>query len=343
MSGLNGTEDGENGMDQISAHLDRGWALIAQKSFRKAAFSAKQVLELDPENADAYTLVGLAAMGEHDTDEALEAFERARELDPDFLAPIIYSAEALGDDPERVDEAVKCLEDAYELVEPGSAEWVDAVLLHVEVLVGAEDDEGAAARLAMLRPEMLTLPDQQVQAGKLAVRLDDLDLAEQALAPVMRRGDPPSDALYSLAQIAERRGDPKQAILLSLKVREADLAAAETDALDAPETKLLGEVCQAVIFALEPSLLKVVDEAEVVVHDVPPMELVADGVDPWIPLLLTGPPPDARRKTDWSSRASHVFVYRLNMRFDSPLRPDWEARLREYLADAIERFVELSG
>jgi hypothetical protein len=159
----------------------------------------------------------------------------------------------------------------------------------------------------------------------------------------MRRGDPPSDALYSLAQIAERRGDAKRAILLSLQVREADLAAAQADTLDAPEPKLLAEVCQAVIFALEPNLLKVVDEAEVVVHDVPPVELVADGVDPWIPLLLTGPPPDTRRKTDWTARASHVFVYRLNMRFDSPHRPDWEARLREYLADAIERFVELSG
>jgi hypothetical protein len=65
-------------------------------------------------------------------------------------------------------------------------------------------------------------------------------------------------------------------------------------------------------------------------------------VDPWIPLLLTGPPPDTRRKTDWTSRATHVFVYRLNMRFDTPHRDHWEARLREFLEEAIDRFVELS-
>lgn len=340
---MNGSENGENGMDQISAHLDRGWSLIEQKSFRKAAFSARQVLELDPESADAYTLIGLSALGEHDADEALEAFERARELDPDFLAPIVYSAEAMGADPKRVDEAIKCLEEAYELVEPSSPEWVDAVLLHVDLLLNAEDEEGAARRLGLVRPEMLTLPDQQVQAGKLAVRLDDLDLAELALAPVIKRGNPPPDALYSLAQIAERRGDGQKAIGLSLQVRKADLALAQADCSDAPEPRLLAEVCQAVIYALDQRFLDVVDEADVVVREVPPEELVADGVDPWIPLLLTGPPPDTRRKTDWTSRATHVFVYRLNMRFDSPHQDQWEARLREYLEEAIERFVELSG
>jgi len=336
--------DSENGMDQISAHLDRGWSLIEQKSFRKAAFSARQVLELDPESADAYTLVGLAALGEHDADEALEAFERARELDPDFLAPIVYSAEALGSDPERVDEAIKCLEEAYDLVEPGSPEWVDAVLLHVDLLLNIKDEEGAARKLGLVRPEMLTLPDQQVQAGKLAVRLDDLDLADLALAPVIERGNPPPDALYSLAQIAERRGDGPRAIDLSLLVRKADLALAkaQADGSDMPEPRLLAEVCQAVIYALDQRFLDVVDEAKVVVREVPPEELVADGVDPWIPLLLTGPPPDAGHKTDWTSRATHVFVYRLNMRFDSPHRDHWEARLREYLEEAIERFAELS-
>lgn len=337
--------ESDNGMDQISAHLDRGWSLIEQKSFRKAAFSARQVLELDAENPDAYTLIGLAALGEHDMDDALEAFDRARELDPDFLAPIVYSAEALGADPERVSEAIVRLEEAYELVDQGSPEWVDAVLLHVDLLLNAEDEESAARKLGLLRPEMLTLADQQLQAGKLAVRLDDLDLAELALAPVIKRGNPPPDALYSLAQIAERRGDAPKAIDLSLQVRKAELDLASTlgDNADAPEPQLLAEVCQAVIYALEQRFLDVVDEADVVVREMPPEELVADGVDPWIPLLLTGPPPDARRKTDWTSRATHVFVYRLNMRFDTPHRDQWEARLREYLEEAIERFVDLSG
>jgi tetratricopeptide (TPR) repeat protein len=328
-------------MDQISAHLDRGWSLIEQKSFRKAAFSARQVLDLDPESPDAYTLIGLAALGEHDTEDALEAFDRARELDPDFLAPIVYSAEALGTDPERVSEAIERLEEAYELVDPGSPEWVDAVLLHVDLLLTADDHEGAARKLGLVRPEMLTLTDQQMQAGKLAVQLDDLDLAEMALAPVVKRGAPPPDALYSLAQIAERRGDGAKAIGLSLQVRKAELALA--DSADLPDPRLLGEVCQAVIYALEQRFLDVVDEAKVLVREAPPEELVADGVDPWIPLLLTGPPPDPRRQSDWTSRVTHVFVYRLNMRFDSPHRDLWESRLREYLTEAIERFVDLGG
>ncbi len=335
---MNGSE---NGMDQISAHLDRGWSLIEQKSFRKAAFSARQVLDLDPESPDAYTLIGLAAMGEHDTEDALEAFDRARELDPDFLAPIVYSAEALGTDPERVTEAIERLTEAYELVDPGSPEWVDAVLLHVDLLLIAGDDESAMRKLSLVRPEMLTMPDQQMQAGKLAVQLDDLDLAEMALAPVLKRDDPPPDALYSLAQIAERRGDGPKAIGLSLQVRKAELALAEDASL--PEPRLLAEVCQAVIYALDQHFLDVVDEAKVLVREVPPEELVADGVDPWIPLLLTGPPPDPRPKTDWTSRVTHVFVYRLNMRFESPHRDHWEARLSEYLTEAIARFVEHGG
>ena len=179
---MNGSD---NGMDQVSAHLDRGWSLIAQKSYRKAAFSARQVLEIDPENPDAYTLLGLAALGEHDPDEALEAFDRAMELDPDFLAPVVYSAEALGMDPDRLDEALARLDEAYALVDRDTPEWVDAVLLHVDLLLGADDEAGARQKLGQLS---VLGPDHRLQ---LTPKLP----GQHRTGPLCRHGDgdgPPS-------------------------------------------------------------------------------------------------------------------------------------------------------
>ncbi|MFH2009235.1 MAG: tetratricopeptide repeat protein [bacterium] len=336
---MNERENG-SGMDQISAHLDRGWALIAEKSFRKAAFSARQVLELDPECADAYALIGLAALGEHDAEEALEAFDSARELDPDWLAPIIYSAEALALDPERTAEAIHRVEEAYDLVEPGTPEYVDAVLLHVDLLCSAGDEPGARRKLALIDAAHLTQPDQQLQAGKLAVQLDDLELAEAALAPLADRPDTPAEALYNLAQLAERKGDLERMLKLSLAVREADLAQAV--AAELPDPDSLTKLCREQIAALDPQLREVVADAQLVVLEVPAMELIADGMDPWSPVLLTGPPPDPKGEPGGPTRACHIFLYRINLRFESPHAEDQEAQLRGYLVEAIERFRELS-
>ena len=81
------------GMDQLSAHLDRGWDLIQKGDLRGARASARRALEADKDSPEAHNLLGYVAAQEGDADEALEHYRQADALPyvrgaspPDFTA-----------------------------------------------------------------------------------------------------------------------------------------------------------------------------------------------------------------------------------------------------------------
>src|SRR5579883_3679418 len=90
-----GSPTSDNGMDQISAHLDHGWDLLGRGDYRGARVSAKRVIELDSDSPEGYTLLGAIGLGEGDPEDAMEQFSRAMELDPEYLEPMLYAAETL--------------------------------------------------------------------------------------------------------------------------------------------------------------------------------------------------------------------------------------------------------
>lgn len=325
------------GMDQLSAHLDRGWALVSSRDFAGARLSAGAVLSLAPDHPEGLTLIGLAELGEGDPEAALEAFDAAMELDPEYLAPVLYGAEAAAADPDRLPEALERLQKAYELVEPGSPEEVDTVLLHVDLLLGSGDEMGARAQLARLSPPRVRENDQRIQLGRLALRLEDESLAEELLAPLRKETHLSSEAVYALAQLAELQGAYVEALARYMQVRTLDLE--RLPALRLPSAQEVIELTRSAMDRLPEELHSLVKGAELRVRDLPAEELVADGLDPWMPLLVTGPPlpPGA---LPGGPRVFHVFVYRANLRLEGM---DAQARLTllaEHLRDSLERFGE---
>ena len=58
-------------MDQFSAHLDRGWELIARNDPRGAESSARRALEIDPQSPEAHNLLGYSAALAGNAEEAI--------------------------------------------------------------------------------------------------------------------------------------------------------------------------------------------------------------------------------------------------------------------------------
>ena len=78
-------------LDEARDHLEdaSGGALGDTKSYELARRSLEKVLILEPDNAEALSLLGLCAFGLGDAQEALDCFEKALALDPGNL---VYQA-----------------------------------------------------------------------------------------------------------------------------------------------------------------------------------------------------------------------------------------------------------
>lgn len=326
------------GMDQLTAHLDRGWDLVAERDWARVRISSGAVLALEPDHPEGLTLLGLAELNGGDPEAALEAFEAARESDPEFLAPILYGAEVIARDPERLDEALARLDEAYALLEPHSPDLPEVVLLHTELLLDAGRVEAARRPLKRLLPAEVEERGLRVQLARVALDLDEDALAEALLAPLLQENDLPSEAVYALAQLAERRKSHAEAAGLYLRV--LDLDAENLDAASLPEAAEVEALALAAIGRLPDRLRVLVENAELRVRDLPAEELVADGVDPWSPLVLAAPPalPEAPDDPGVPIRVFHLFLYRANLGLEGADTETRVSLLEEQLVEALERF-----
>ena len=76
-------------MDQLSAHLDRGWDLVQRGDLKGARASARRALETEKESPEAHNLLGFVAAQEGDSEEALEHYRQAMALDDGYIDPML--------------------------------------------------------------------------------------------------------------------------------------------------------------------------------------------------------------------------------------------------------------
>jgi tetratricopeptide (TPR) repeat protein len=129
-------------MDQLSAHLDRGWDLAQKGDAPGASACAKRALELDPQSPEVHNLLGYTSALIGDSDEALEHYRQAIALDETYLEAMLNAAEVLMHPLGEWDEAVDLCDDALEYAET-KEEIADCLLLRVDALLGKGDVEEA--------------------------------------------------------------------------------------------------------------------------------------------------------------------------------------------------------
>lgn len=141
------TDPGFGESSQYSAHLDRGWALFDRGDLDAARTSASQAQELRPEDPDAEMLQGAIAVAEGHLEEGLRCYERAMELDPDYLEPYLTAAQLSLfdlDDPVR---ALRYCDDAADLEHLTSFDRLEIQLIAVECELAQGDERAARRRL----------------------------------------------------------------------------------------------------------------------------------------------------------------------------------------------------
>lgn len=322
-------------MDQFTAHLDRGWDLVNRGDFPGALLSAEKSLELDPESPEAHNLIGYIHQAEGRSEDALEHFRQAIAIDETYVEAMLNAAEVLIHAMRDYENGLTMVEEALDFAE-GADEVADAQLLRFDALMQQGDREGAV-KLAKDLPEgPFEGGHLDFMIGRAKFETGDLDGAEKHLTRAVHSGQAdgqPGDAYYYQGLVREARGDTRGATISFLQAREADLHAprpAWTISQPHFERRVQGAVKRL------PELLATrIEGALVVVSDMPGPEVVAEGVDPHVGVLvddLLDEHGKAVPNEEGAHRAGRVFVYQRNIE-------RW-AESAEQLEDEVLRALE---
>jgi tetratricopeptide (TPR) repeat protein len=305
-------------MDQFTAHLDRGWDLVNRGDFTGALMSAQKSLEIDAESPEAHNLIGYIHQAEGRAEDALDHYKQAIAIDDTYVEAMLNAAEVMIHALRDVDNGMAMLDEALDLAE-GDDELADALLLKFDALM-QQDDRTAAAEVLKKLPEG-PFENEQLDflVGRARFETGDLDGAEKHLERAKGKEDASGDALYYYGLVREARGDHRGATLSFLGAREADLQAARPPwalPLAGFERRV-----QSAVRKLPSTLAEAIEGALVVVSDLPGPEVVAEGVDPHVGVLVDDVQ-DAEGKPIASDgqpkKAGRIFVYQRNIeRFTS--------------------------
>ncbi|HJL15228.1 MAG TPA: tetratricopeptide repeat protein [Sandaracinaceae bacterium LLY-WYZ-13_1] len=293
-------------MSQLSAHLDRGWDLVARGDLAGARLSAEKSLELDEESPEAHNLAAYVLQAEGRPEEALEHYRQALDLDESYVDAMLNAADVLIHPLQDFDGALTLIREALEwLGEDEIDERTDAMLLELDVHLHRGDREAAAQLVRQLPDGPFDNPALLLQVGRAHLDVGDVERAEPLLDEAIEQGPPNADAHYYRALAYEIRGDAQGTLLSFLQARELD-ATTPPPPWSLPPEQFERRV-QSALRQLSAPLSKALEGALVVITDQPGAEVVADGLDPRMPVLL-----DAMSETS-PPTVGRLFVYRRNV------------------------------
>ena len=316
-------------MDQISAHLDRGWDLVQKGDAASAKGCAERALAVDDRNPEAHHLLGFVAQIEGAFDEALEHFRHAIDLDEGYFEAMIHAAEILIHPLGEFDDAIRMCDDALDYAESDD-EVADCILLKVDALLGKGDTNEARRAMVMLPDGPFTNPGTTFLVGRAFYETGDVEKAAALIERAATEDPQHADAQYYLGLVRDDRGDMRGASEAFLRARALDLLLAPLPW--SPESEEFAAIVRTVFTKLDVLLARFVREVDVFVVDLPGAEVVVDGLDPRALLLLdrprTGP---EETPTD----RGRLFVYQRNVERSAGTL---EA-IEEHLQLAVEREI----
>jgi tetratricopeptide (TPR) repeat protein len=300
-------------MDQFTAHLDRGWDLVSRGDYAGALLSAQKSLELDAESPEAHNLVGYIHQIEGRSEDALDHYRQAIAIDETYVEAMLNAAEVMIHGLKDLDGGLSMLDEALDFAD-GDDELADAFLLKFDAVMHQGNREDAE-RIAKSLPEgPFEAPHLDFMIGRARFEVGDLDGAERHLDIAVKRDPSSSEAHYYQGLVREARGDLRGATLAFLKTREAD--AEEARPPWSLSSAAFERRVQNAVRRLDEGLARVLEGALVIVCDLPGAEVVAEGVDPHVGVLLdelldhddkpVGP-------TEAPERAARLFVYQRNI------------------------------
>lgn len=326
-------------MDQLTAHLDRGWDLAQSGDARGAEASARRAVELAPDSPEAHHLLGYVAALQGDCEEAVEAYQQAIMLDDGYVEAMLNAAELLVHPLREFDEALELCDRVLDLTEYDD-ERLDALLLKFEAYWARGEDDEAARVLKRVPKGPFESPGHNFLAGRAFFELGDDARARPLLQAALEADPGHAEAAYYVGLLADASGDARTATALFLRVRQLE-AEAGLPPWTPDEPSFLAIVGQAIEELPEPRRAWLRD-AEVFIVDLPGPEVIVEGVDVHAMVLLDHVA--ARPGAALAESKVRLFVYAVNVLRTAGSLEATGPTLTEALARELEQVhEELAG
>ncbi|MFO8073470.1 MAG: tetratricopeptide repeat protein [Polyangia bacterium] len=309
-------------MDRLSAHLDRGWDMVARGETTKALLAARQALDLDDQSPEAYNLLGYVLAVDGNIDDAIDAYGKAIDLDEWYLEPILNSAELLAHPDGDPEEAIRLCRRTEEMV-LSPVEKTDAILIEADALFSLDRLDEARERLSSVDPRDPLPQPYLVAMARLLIDLEELEaaaaFAERAVAATPESGD----ARYTLGVVAREQGRRIDAVRAFLAARELDLAIPPAEWM--PSEEQLCELIGHVVRRLPEEMRRMLKDTEIRIERLPSEEQLRSELDERQILLARDVDPER-------GRFEHLWVFSANLEsFAAPTT----------LEDDLERLIAL--
>ena len=266
-------------MDQYSAHLDRGWELVARGDFSGARASVESIHRLEENSPDGHTLNGAVCLGEGDYEAALEALNKALEHDPDHIDAMVYLAEVLSQDQDSREEALGYVEKVRDLLIDDLP--VETAVLEAEILWNLDNREESLKIAGAIEKNSDISAVAAFRLGRLYFEAGFDGEAKTWLEWSLTEGEF-SDAYHYLGILEENSGRTDLSLGHFLRVRELDLQA------PVPPWSFSSDLFEIQIeSALESLGIETKQKMSIVAVDYPSPEIILEGADPRIPVYLS--------------------------------------------------------
>lgn len=326
-------------MDPVASHLDRGWELLCLGRIQDARLSARAILNEDNLSPEGHCLLGAVAVAEGDAEEALELFQRAMDLAPEYADPLLHAAELCVHSLGEYELGMGYCKDARTLA-LGEADALDVQLLLIEAHLGAGELQAARRAAWMLPPPPFPEAAHHLRVGRALVELGHAELATEVLADALSNPATAADAHYLSGLALELQGEHRAGRQLMARSLELELEQPPDATLELDSAALETLLHQAVT-ALPEVLQAWYEGVPTTITELPPLELVVEGLDPRCPALACGGwAPDHDPAADPPPAAAQLFIYQRNVQRAGPV---WEVMIQELVLALELEAEQLTG
>jgi predicted Zn-dependent protease with MMP-like domain len=293
--------------DRIFALCDEGLAAIDAGDLEAATVVWRRAAQIDAGDPEVLALAGEIASAEGRAEDALACFVRAMAADPEWPVPVLAAAQEERDRLDRPDDAARRLTKL--------ASWPDPVVRAEALLELARTElvrEKPKAVKTRLR-ELAAIGDGSkelaVDAGHIALAIEDAELAERFFSAALAIEEDDADALHGLGFVMRETGRKHEMERCWRRVRELDLARPRPPyALSDAE---IDRIAHDALRELPEEIARALADVPVVIDDAPSHARIADGIDPRLLGLFEGTPLPNKSHLEGSPSspdAAYVFV-----------------------------------
>lgn len=322
--------------------MERAWDLLEEGDAAGAERLADKLDSADPGSPDVLLLLAACKRQSGDFIEALKLLEQAAEADPGWATPELWIAEILGDDLERLPDALNHAKAAVDRAEEED-EFLESLALKATLEIDLGKTKAAKATLAELPPleaGATIAPEIAREFAHLFLETDDVAEARARFTALVEADARDAEAWHGLglcAMVTEDEEGKRRAWLHTWDLDDQTPLAGERLSQEQVE-----ELAEAALEELPEQAQELLQNVPILIVDLPARDEVEKGLDPRLLGLFSGQAYPETSSVGGEPHLTQILLFRKNLERIARDEDDLREQIRITLLHETGHFFGMS-